>query len=124
MRQPPSTAERLDRAIDGLLDGLSPARAAATAGVEPAMRDLVRLADGLRVSFATPPIAPRFEARLGARLVTAIQARDPVAWARRHQGRLIVTGAVGSAVGVGVTAYAVWRSTRRGAGPAHRLLHR
>jgi hypothetical protein len=35
-----------------------------------------------------------------------------------------VTGAVGSAVGVGVTAFAVWRSTRRSAGPAHRLLHR
>jgi hypothetical protein len=124
MRQPSSTAERLDRAIDGLLDGLSPARAAATAGVEPPTRDLVLLADGLRRSLTPPPIAPRFEARLGARLVTAIQARDPVAWARRHQGRLIVTGAVSSAVGVGVTAYAVWRSTRRGAGPAHRLLHR
>jgi hypothetical protein len=124
MRQHPSSAERLDRAIEGLLDGLSPARAAATAGVEPAIRDLVLLADGLRGSLAPPPIAPRFEARLGARLVTAIGTRDPVAWARRHQGRLIVTGAVGSAVGVGVTAYAVWRSTRRGASPAHRLLHR
>jgi hypothetical protein len=124
MRQPPSTAERLDRAIDGLLDGLSPARAAAIAGVEPPMRDLVLLADGLRASLAAPAIAPRFEAGLGARLVTAIQTRDPVAWARRHQGRLIVTGAVGSAVGVGVTAYAVWRSARRGVGPAHRLLHR
>jgi hypothetical protein len=123
MRQPPSTAERLDRAIDGLLNGLSPTRAAATAGVEPAMRDLVLLADGLRGSLAPPPIASRFEARLGARLVTAIQSRDAVAWARRHQGRLIVTGAVGSAVGVGVTAFAVWRSTRR-AGSAHRLLHR
>lgn len=124
MRQPPSTAERFDQAIDGLLDGLSPARAAATAGLEPAMRDLVLLADRLRGSLAPPPVAPRFEARLGVRLATAIQARDPVAWARRHQGRLIVTGAVGSAVGVGVTAFAVWRSTRRAAGPAHRLLHR
>ena len=124
MRQPPSTAERLDRAIDGVLGGHSPARAAAAAEVDPAMRDLVLLADGLRGSLTAPPIAPRFEARLGARLASALQSPDPVAWARRHQGRLIVTGAVGSAVGVGVTAYAVWRSTRRGTGPAHRLLHR
>jgi hypothetical protein len=124
MRQPPSTAERLDRAIDGLLDGHSPARAAATAGVDPAMRDLVLLADGLRGSLTAPLIAPRFEARLGSRLAAVVQSRDAIAWARRHQGRLIVTGAVGSAVGVGVTAYAVWRSSRRGAGPAHRLLHR
>mgnify|MGYP006175434427 CR=1 FL=1 len=59
-----------------------------------------------------PPVAPRFEARLGAQLSGAT-SRDPVAWAFRHPGRLLVTGAVGSAVGVGVTAYAVWRSTRR-----------
>jgi hypothetical protein len=124
MRQPPSTAERLDRAIDGLLDGLSPARAAAAAGVDPSMRELVLLADGLRGSLASVSTAPRFEARLGARLAAVIQQRDAVGWARRHQGRLIVTGAVGSAVGVGVTAYAVWRSARRGSGAAHRLLHR
>ena len=60
-----------------------------------------------------PPVAARFEARLGARLSGAATPRDAVAWALRHPGRLIVTGAVGSAVGVGVTAYAVWRSSRR-----------
>ena len=125
MRQPSSTAERLDRAIDGLLDGLSPTRAAAAAEVDPASRDLVSLADGLRASLAVPTIAPRFEARLGARLASGIPAHDPIAWARRHQGRLIVTGAVGSAaVGVGVTAYAVWRSTRRDPGSTYRLLRR
>ena len=57
MSQPPSPAERLDRAVEGVLDGLSPVAAA------------------------------------------------------------------GSAVGVGVTAYARWRSTRRSSA-AVRLLHR
>jgi hypothetical protein len=71
-------------------------------------------------------VAPRFEARLGTRLATAgptSPSRDAVGWALRHPGRLIVTGAVGSAVGVGVTAYAVWRSSRRTTA-THRLLHR
>ena len=123
MRQPPSAAERLDRAVDGVLDGLSPVAAAAAAGTEPANRPLVRLADELRSALAAPPVAARFEARLGARLASATAPRDPVAWARRHPGTLIVTGAVGSAVGVGVTAYAVWRSARR-SGSAARPLHR
>ena len=122
MSHPPSVAERLDRAVDGVLDGLSPVVAAASAGIEPDGRRLVELANDLRVSLVAPPAAPRFEARLGARLAASV-ARDPVAWALRHPRRLIVTGAVGSAVGVGVTAYAVWRSSRR-AGGAHRLIHR
>ena len=111
MSRHPSAAESLDRAVDGVLDGLSPGVAAATAGVAPSGRGLVTLA------------APRFEARLGTRLSAPATSRDPVGWALRHPGRLIVTGAVGSAVGVGVTAYAVWRSSRRASG-AHRLLHR
>ena len=119
----PSTAERVDRAVDGVIDGLSPSVAAASAGIDPAGRQLVALAAELRASMAAPPVAPRFEARLGTRLATTGGQRDPVAWALRHPGRLIVTGAVGSAVGVGVTAYAVWRSSRRASG-AHRLLHR
>jgi hypothetical protein len=119
----PSTAERLDRAVDGVIDGLSPGVAAASAGIDPGGRQLVALAAELRASMAAPPVAPRFEARLGTRLATVGPPRDPVAWALRHPGRLIVTGAVGSAVGVGVTAYAVWRSSRRTSG-AHRLLHR
>lgn len=122
MSQPPSAAERLDRAVDGILDGLSPVVAAAAARTEAASRPLVLLAAELRSVLAPPPVAPRFEARLGARLASAAHARDPVAWAMRHPGTLIVTG-VGSAVGVGVTAYAVWRSTRR-SGAAYRLLHR
>ena len=121
MTQPPSAAERLDRAVDGVLDGLSPVVAAAAAGTEPSSRPLVLLAAELRTLLAEPAVAPRFEARLGARLA-GVHARDPVAWALRHPGTLFVTG-VGSAVGVGVTAYAVWRSTRR-SGAASRLLHR
>jgi hypothetical protein len=98
--------------------------AVASAGTPGAIRPLVLLAHDLRAALTAPLAAPRFEARLGARLAAmAPPARDPVAWARRHPGRLIVTGAVSSAVGVGVTAFAVWRSTRR-SGAAHRLLHR
>lgn len=118
-----SPAERLDRAVDGLLDGLSPSVASAAAGIDAAMRPLVAVAAGLRTNLGAPPVSPRFEATLGTRLAAHGEPRDPLAWALRHPGRLIVTGAVGSAVGVGVTAYAVWRSSRR-AGAAHRLLHR
>ncbi|HET6648675.1 MAG TPA: hypothetical protein VFH79_00805 [Candidatus Limnocylindria bacterium] len=115
----PSTAERLDRAIDHLLTGAPPAVAAATAGLPAPQRALVEAAASVRSALVASVVAPRFEARLGARLSGA--ATSP--WILRHPGRLIVSGAVGSAVGVGVTAYAVWRTTRR-AGAAHRLLHR
>jgi hypothetical protein len=123
MSHSPSAAERLDRAVDAVLGGLSPIAAAAAAGVDHASGPLVRVADDLREVLVAPPVAPRFEARLGTRLATAAAPRDPVAWALRHRGPLIVSGAVGSAVGVGVTAFAVWRSTRR-ASSASRLLHR
>lgn len=123
MSQPPSAAERLDHAVDGVLDSLSPVVAAAAAGTAPDHAHLVRLAADLRTVLAAPPVAARFEARLGARLASVHAPLDPVRWALRHPGTLIVTGAVGSAVGVGVTAYAVWRSTRRSSA-AVRLLHR
>lgn len=121
----PSAAERLDRAVDDILDGLPAGAAAAAAGIDPNGRPLVALAAELRETLAAPPAAPRFEARLGTRLATSASPRDSVAWALRHPGRLIVTGAVGSAVGVGVGVgvYAVWRSSRRASG-AQRLLHR
>jgi len=122
MSHHPSAAERLDRAVDGILDGLSPPIAAATGGVDAGTRPLVELASDLRTTLVPPPVGSRYEARLGARLATQA-GREPLAWALRHPGRLIVTGAVGSAVGVGVTAYAVWRSGRRASG-AHRLLQR
>jgi hypothetical protein len=117
-----STAQRVDAAVDALLDGTAAPPTAALAGLGASERRLVLAGDRLR-DVLPVPVAPRFEARLGARLADAADA-SPMAWARRHPGRLIVTGAVGSAVGVGVTAYAVWRSSRRPAGAAHRLLHR
>jgi hypothetical protein len=112
MQQIPSVAERLDHALDRLGAGARPGVAAATAGLAADGRALVETAERLREALPVPPVASRFEARLGAQLSGAT-SRDPVAWAFRHPGRLLVTGAVGSAVGVGVTAYAVWRSSRR-----------
>ena len=117
MTERSTPAERLDRAIDALLGGSQPPAAAAVGGVTDADRPLVHAAAALRAALATSLTAPRFEARLGARLAGAAAGGPP--WILRHPGRLIITGAVGSAVGVGVTAYAVWRS-RSG----HRLVHR
>lgn len=112
MTQQPSIAERLDRAVDQLLSG---------GGMSPlADRALLDTAASVRAALPVPVVSSRFEARVGTRL--AATSPPAIAWALRHPGRLIVTGAVGSAVGVGVTAFAVWRSTRRT--PAHRLLHR
>ena len=113
MQQIPSVAERLDHALDALGAGARPVVATAAAGLSGDGRTLLEVADRVRAALPVPPVAPRFEARLGARLSGATPSRDAMAWALRHPGRLIVTGAVGSAVGVGVTAYAVWRSSRR-----------
>lgn len=122
MQQFPSVAERLDRALEQLGAGARPAVAAATVGLDGDGRSLLELADRVHTALPAPPVAARFEARLGARLSGAVMPRDAVAWALRHPGRLFVTGAVGSAVGVGVTAYAVWRSSRRT--QPGRFLHR
>src|SRR5687767_4479852 len=122
MRTNPSSAQRLDRAIDELLTGVPSGAAAAVAGLDGGARTPLDTADRVRLAPGLPPGPPRFEARLGARLAGLAPGRDTMPWALRHPGRLIVTGAVGSAVGVGVTAYAVWRSTRRGS--THRLRYR
>jgi hypothetical protein len=119
MTSQPTRAERLDRAIDEVISGATPGIAAASVGLDATDRPLARTAAALRAALGGPLVAPRFEARLGARLAGA--AGPP--WILRRPGRLIVTGAVGSAVGVGVTAYAVWRSSRR-SGPAARFVHR
>ena len=121
MQQSPSVADRLDRALEQVVDGVRPGTAAATVGLGGDGRSLLEVARDIGRALPLPPVAPRFEARLGARLSGAAPQRDPVGWALRHSGRLIVTGAVGS-VGVGVTAYAVWRSSRRPA--SARFLHR
>jgi hypothetical protein len=116
----PTRAERLDRAVDELLLGAPAGVAAASVDLAVDERPLLEAAASLRTTLAPSLVAARFESRLGERLSGA----QAPSWILRHPGRLIVTGAVGSAVGVGVTAFAVWRSTRRPAGPAHRLLHR
>ncbi len=123
MHRTPSTAERLDRAIDEISSGSEAPAAAATAGVDPADRPMVDAAARLRSSLPTPVVAGGFEARLGIRLSAdeGPLRTSIVAWAVRHPGRLLVTGAVGSAVGVGVTAV-VCRNARRSSG--HRWLHR
>lgn len=113
MTRNPSSAERLDRALDGILAGSPSAVAAGALHADTALLPLVDVAAQLRRALVVPPVAPRFEARLGARLAGAVPGVPAAAaafgWALRHPG--LVTGAVGSAaVGVGVTAYAVWRS--------------
>lgn len=115
-----SAAERLDQAIDGLLAG-RPTVSGSRAGE---LGPLVAIGAGLRQALPLPVPGARFEARLGMRLAEAGTLPDPLAWALRHPA-LLVTGAVGSAaVGVGLTALAVWRSGRRPAGMAHRFLQR
>lgn len=123
MRTNPSMAERLDRAVGDLVAGVPAAISAATAGLDRDARALVDTADRLRLALAPPPVGPRFEARLGARLA-GLAPDTMVPWPRRRPSRLLVTGAVGSAVGVGVgvTAFAVWRTARRGT--AHRFRYR
>ena len=61
----PSAAERLDHAVDGVLDGLSPGVAAAAAGIDPTGRQLVALAAELRANMATPPVAPALRGASG-----------------------------------------------------------
>ena len=97
-------AERLDRAVDSLLKG-------GVATREPELRPLLDAADQLRLALAPVPVSARFEADL-ARRVAARRRMNPFdlhvpTW-------LLLTGAVSSAaVGVGVTAYAVWRGSHR-----------
>lgn len=121
MTQPPSVAERLDRALDAIVGARPPESGLAGVSVGPPMAPLVALAAEVRAALPRPPVAPRFEARLGARLAAAAAPKPPLAWALGSPGRRIVTGAVGSAaVGVGITAFAVWRHGRRMSSPAHR----
>jgi hypothetical protein len=118
-----TTAQRLDEAIDRILAGDRPI-------VEPELRPLVDAAALLTSALPPLPAGSRFEARVASRLAASspfARAAEAVgAMARRelrHPGRLIAAGAVSSAA-VGVTALAVWRTSRRhgaaGHGPAHR----
>jgi hypothetical protein len=78
----------------------------------------------LRNALAPVPAGLHFEAALAERLIdrgSGGRALRAVSMAARH--RLVAAGAVSSAaVGVGVTAYAVWRTSRRHT--AHRSLGR
>jgi hypothetical protein len=107
-----STPERLDEAVQTLLAGERPT-------VEPELRPLVRVADRLADVLRPLPASRRFEADLGRRLAAEAGRR------RVTPGRLLAAGAISSAaVGVTVTAYAVWRSSRRTPALSHRLLQR
>jgi hypothetical protein len=97
-------AERLDRALDSLLTGGPTAR-------EPELRALLDAADRLRLALAPVPVSARFEAHLARRVAARRRINAPdlhvPTW-------LLLTGAVSSAaVGVGITAYAVWRGSHK-----------
>jgi hypothetical protein len=114
-----SRAERLDHAVEQLITGGRPVR-------DPALDALLETAALVRAALPPIPSGRRFEARLTSRLAHAA-AGGPVAGAvgaleafarreLRHRGRILAAGAVSSAaVGVTVTAVAVWRSRRHGA---------
>lgn len=113
---PGSQAERLDHALDQLLAGSRPA-------ADRAIAPLLDAADLVRAAMPPIPVADAFEARLRGRFgrdrgVTA--AVDTLQrFARRelrNPGRILAAGAVSSAaVGMTVTAFAVWRSRRHAA---------
>ena len=110
-------ADRLDEAVDAILAGEPPRP-------DPALAAASATAERLRDALAPIPAGPQFEAALGERLIDGGlggRALRAVSTAAHH--RLVAAGAVSSAaVGVGVTAYAVWRTSRRHT--AHRPLGR
>jgi len=114
-----STPERLDEAVDSLLAGDRPM---VDAELRPLLDVSVRLADALR----PVPAGRAFEQSLARRL--AGEGDGLLRRAARElgrPGRLLAAGALSSAaVGVTVTAYAVWRSTRRAPAVPQRLLGR
>lgn len=121
-----TTAQRLDEAIDKVLAGDRPV-------VEPELRRLVEAAELLSSALPPLPVGARFEARVAARLASSsplVRAAEAVGAAARrelrHPRRLIAAGAVSSAaVGVTVTALAVWRTSRRHGAAGHgRPAHR
>ena len=95
-------------AIDALLAGERPR-------TDPELRPPLAMAERLRTTLT--PVLPgvRFQAALAERIHGGGTLRAVTGTTR---GRLIAAGAFSSAaVGVGVTAYAVWRTTHR---PGHR----
>lgn len=110
-----STPERLDEAVGRLLAGNQPL-------VEPELRPLMHAAGRLADVLRPMPAGRRFESDLARRLASEGGRR----WVPRElvtPGRLLAAGAISSAA-VGVTAVAVWRSTRRHPTLPQRLLQR
>jgi hypothetical protein len=112
-----SPAERLDHAVDVLLAGGHPPR-------DAAILPLLETAAVVRAALPPIPGGREFEARLLTRLTRASRAAGAVgalgSFARRelrNPARILAAGAVSSAaVGVTVTAVAVWRSRRHAVG--------
>lgn len=108
-----SPAERLDHAVEQLLAGGRPQGDATLAS-------LLEAASLVRAALPPLPGGERFEERLLGRLTHAggmsgaAGALQAFALRElRHPGRILAAGAVSSAaVGVTVTALAVWRSRR------------
>lgn len=109
-------ADRLDAAVDALLAG-------ERAPGDAALRSAISVAELLRTTLTPIPPGARFQAELAERIHGAsFGQRTLRAVTGSTRGRLIAAGAVSSAaVGVGVTAFAVWRTSRRHAGAAHRV---
>lgn len=116
-----STPERLDEAVESLLAGDRPT---VDAELRPLLGVATRLSDTLR------PVPPGrgFETQLARRLSREggllRTARDLGLPGRPR--RLLAAGALSSAaaLGVTVTAFAMWRSTRRHHSLSQRLLQR
>ena len=102
-------AERLDSALDALLAEGAPAPG------DPALGPLLLTAERVRWAVAPVPAGARFQERLGVRISRAQHRPRPGRWTH-PPAWLLLSGAISSAVvGVGMTAYAVWRGNRRSA---------
>lgn len=104
----PTDAERIDRAVTSVLDGLPVA-------VPPTLAEELAMAQALREGLHPVPPGAGFEAGLARRLEAgAVPAGDKLPSFLRHHHRLLVTGAVGSVVvstaGMAVVA---WRIVHR-----------
>jgi hypothetical protein len=114
-----STPDRLDAAVDSLLAGDRPM-------LDAELRPLVDVASRLAGALRPVPAGRAFELGLARRL--AGEGDGVLRRTARELGRpgrlLAAAGLSSAAVGVTVTAYAVWRSSRRGHPVPQRLFGR
>jgi hypothetical protein len=114
-----SQAERLDLALDELLAGSRPHG-------DRSIAPLLEAAALVREAMPPIPAGSRFESRVLGRLedsggvAAAVGTLERLARRElRHPARILTAGAVSSAaLGVTVTAYAVWRSRRQAGLPS------